>query len=474
MDAWTWFLKLFLEGFLEWGQRDNASIISDRDKGLVPAAREVMPSHIPHYFRAWHLEQNLKQFGKAATAFFWHLVKCCCETKWVALVGAASQPVRSGFPEGNTSAYDWRGGGLAGRGGMNAPGRRARAHKGIGVPSGIPDEGDGVGVGFGIGRGGMVEALLHLDVVAEGEAVALQGRVLAGEVEECPLGAIVESRGVADQNLLGLVMEEGECRSVGPPGSRGVSVKDGPALEVEGGESRLVGLLEGRGVPEQDGPALEMEGGESRWVGLLEGRGVPEGVSEQDGPALEVEGGDSRLLGFLEGKGVLELDGPALEEEGGESRLVGLLEGKGVPEQDGPTLEVEGGESRWVGLLEGRGVPEQDGLALEVEGGESHWVGLLEGRGVPEEVGPALEVEAGESHLVGLLEGRGVPEQDGPALGVDLIVDGRLLRMVQERAAEQAPASGQQGGTGMEELCSQLQLPWALVDELLHRPLTRD
>ncbi|CAI5485702.1 unnamed protein product [Closterium sp. Naga37s-1] len=31
---------------------------------------------------------------------------------------------------------------------------------------------------------------------------------------------------------------------------------------------------------------------------------------------------------------------------------------------------------------------------------------------------------------------------------VDLIVDGCLLRMVRERAAEQAPASGQQGGTG--------------------------
>ncbi|CAI5459354.1 unnamed protein product [Closterium sp. Yama58-4] len=30
---------------------------------------------------------------------------------------------------------------------------------------------------------------------------------------------------------------------------------------------------------------------------------------------------------------------------------------------------------------------------------------------------------------------------------IDLIVDGRLLRMVRERAAEQAPASGQQGGT---------------------------
>ncbi|CAI5991298.1 unnamed protein product [Closterium sp. NIES-64] len=94
-DAWTWFLKLFLEGFPEWAHRDDASIISDRDKGLVPAAREVMPIHIPHYFCAWHLEQNLKRFGKAATAFFWRLVKCRSETKWVALVGAA----RRDFPD---------------------------------------------------------------------------------------------------------------------------------------------------------------------------------------------------------------------------------------------------------------------------------------------------------------------------------------------------------------------------------------
>ncbi|CAI5993353.1 unnamed protein product [Closterium sp. NIES-65] len=350
-DAWTWFLKLFLEGFPEWAHRDDASIISDRDKGLVPAAREVMPIHIPHYFCAWHLEQNLKRFGKAATAFFWRLGY---QTK-----GMAERLLLASAVEGE-------------------------------------DE-------------------LHLDVVAEGEAVALQGRALAGEVEECPPRAIAEGRGVPDQTSRGLVVEYGECRSVGPPGSRGMPARDGPALQVEGGESRLVGLLEGRGVQEQDGPALEVEGGESRLVGLLEGRGV----QEQDGPALEVEGGESRLVGLLEGRGVQEQDGPALEVEGGESRLVGLLEGRWVPEQDGPALEVEGGESRLVGLLEGRGVPEQDGPALEVEGGESRLVGLLEGRWVPEQDGPALEVEGGESRLVGLLEGRGVPEQDGPALEVE-------------------------------------------------------
>ncbi|GJP33304.1 hypothetical protein CLOM_g17851, partial [Closterium sp. NIES-68] len=37
---------------------DDASVISDRDKGLVPAVKEVFPS-LPHYFCSWHLEQNL-------------------------------------------------------------------------------------------------------------------------------------------------------------------------------------------------------------------------------------------------------------------------------------------------------------------------------------------------------------------------------------------------------------------------------
>ncbi|CAI6004550.1 unnamed protein product [Closterium sp. NIES-64] len=275
---------------------------------------------------------------------------------------------------------------------------------------------------------------LHLDVVAEGEAVALQGRALAGEVEECPPRAIAEGRGVPDQTSRGLVWSTGSAArwaARGAGGCRRGMEQDGPALEVEGGESRLVGLLEGRGVQEQDGPALEVEGGESRLVGLLEGRGV----QEQDGPALEVEGGESRLVGLLEGRWVPEQDGPALEVEGGESRLVGLLEGRGVPEQDGPALEVEGGESRLVGLLEGRWVPEQDGPALEVEGGESRLVGLLEGRGVPEQDGPALEVEGGESRLVGLLEGRWGPEQDGQALEVE----GEESRLVMLLEGEDAP-----------------------------------
>ncbi|CAI5994552.1 unnamed protein product [Closterium sp. NIES-65] len=243
-------------------------------------------------------------------------------------VDTASQPEGSGFPEGNTV--------LESHQGYQTKGMAER----LLLASAVEGEDE-----------------LHLDVVAEGEAVALQGRALAGEVEECPPRAIAEGRGAPDQTSRGLVVEYGECRSVGPPGSRGMPARDGPALQVEGGESRLVGLLEGRGVQEQDGPALEVEGGESRLVGLLEGRWVP----EQDGPALEVEGGESRLVGLLEGRGVPEQDGPALEVEGGESRLVGLLEGRWGPEQDGQALEVEGEESRLVMLLEGEDVPEQDG-----------------------------------------------------------------------------------------------------------------
>ncbi|CAI5957272.1 unnamed protein product [Closterium sp. NIES-64] len=400
-DASTWFLKLFLEGFPEWARRDDASIISDRDKGLVPAAREVMPSHIPHYFCAWHLEQNLKRFGKAATAFFWRLVKCRSETKWVALVGAARRdfpdmaaylfgPVRqqpqpqpqpaprvpppgaratfegardfvfADAREGRRAQRGQERGGNAGNGGVDI----ASQPEG----SGFPEGNTVLESRQGYQTKGMAERLLlasavegedelHLDVVAEGEAVALQGRALAGEVEECPPRAIAEGMGVPDQTSRGLVVEYGKSRSVGPPGSRGMLARDGPDLQVEGGESRLVGLLEGRGVQEQDGPALEVEGGESRLVGLLEGRGV----QEQDGPALEVEGGESRLVGLLEVRGVQEQDGPALEVEGGESRLVGLLEVRGVQEQDGPALEVEGGESRLVMLLEGEDAAEQDG-----------------------------------------------------------------------------------------------------------------
>ncbi|CAI5521358.1 unnamed protein product [Closterium sp. Naga37s-1] len=87
-DSWSWFLQNFLKSFPEWPHRDDASIISDRDKDLLPAARDVLPLGIPHYFCAWHLHQNFVKFGEAAALFYWRLVKCRLDDKWDALVVA--------------------------------------------------------------------------------------------------------------------------------------------------------------------------------------------------------------------------------------------------------------------------------------------------------------------------------------------------------------------------------------------------
>ncbi|CAI7886581.1 unnamed protein product [Closterium sp. NIES-54] len=69
-DSWSWFLQNFLKSFPEWPHRDDASIISDRGKGLILAARDVLPLGIPHYFCAWHLHQNVVKFGEAAALFY--------------------------------------------------------------------------------------------------------------------------------------------------------------------------------------------------------------------------------------------------------------------------------------------------------------------------------------------------------------------------------------------------------------------
>ncbi|CAI7921557.1 unnamed protein product [Closterium sp. NIES-54] len=71
-DSWSWFLHKFLKSFPKWPHRDDASIINDRDKGLLPAARDVLPLGIPHYFCAWHLHQNAVEL----------------DDKWDALVAA--------------------------------------------------------------------------------------------------------------------------------------------------------------------------------------------------------------------------------------------------------------------------------------------------------------------------------------------------------------------------------------------------
>ncbi|CAI5483878.1 unnamed protein product [Closterium sp. Yama58-4] len=85
----TFLLNLFTKTFPEWMERENAAIISDRDKGLVPAAKEFLPDTIPHYFCGWHLEQNIRRWGTDAKIFFWRMLKARLLPKWKALLREA-------------------------------------------------------------------------------------------------------------------------------------------------------------------------------------------------------------------------------------------------------------------------------------------------------------------------------------------------------------------------------------------------
>ncbi|CAI5482103.1 unnamed protein product [Closterium sp. Yama58-4] len=85
----TFLLNLFTKTFPEWMERENAAIISDRDKGLVPAAKEFLPDTIPHYFCGWHLEQNIRRWGTDVKNFFWRMLKARLLPKWKALLREA-------------------------------------------------------------------------------------------------------------------------------------------------------------------------------------------------------------------------------------------------------------------------------------------------------------------------------------------------------------------------------------------------
>ncbi|CAI5468051.1 unnamed protein product [Closterium sp. Yama58-4] len=73
-DTWTWFCRLFDKHCSDWKGRDDASIISDRDKGLIPAVKEVFPEKVAHYFCGWHMQQNVKRFGKTSADMLWWLL----------------------------------------------------------------------------------------------------------------------------------------------------------------------------------------------------------------------------------------------------------------------------------------------------------------------------------------------------------------------------------------------------------------
>ncbi|CAI7811669.1 unnamed protein product [Closterium sp. NIES-54] len=85
-DSWKWFCEKLLTHFPSWPATHDASLISDRDKGLIPAVKKVFPSQFPHYFCSWHLEQNVLKFGPNASELFKKLANCRTKRKFGKLV----------------------------------------------------------------------------------------------------------------------------------------------------------------------------------------------------------------------------------------------------------------------------------------------------------------------------------------------------------------------------------------------------
>ncbi|XP_016164255.1 uncharacterized protein LOC107606740 [Arachis ipaensis] len=61
-ENWKWFLELLLSDLGEY-EAKNLCFISDMQKGLIPAVKELVPA-VPHRFCIWHLWRNFsKQWG---------------------------------------------------------------------------------------------------------------------------------------------------------------------------------------------------------------------------------------------------------------------------------------------------------------------------------------------------------------------------------------------------------------------------
>ncbi|CAI6004728.1 unnamed protein product [Closterium sp. NIES-65] len=90
-DSWKRFCENLLKHIPSWPTTQNASLISDRDKGLIPAVKEVFPLELPHYFCSWHLEQNVLKFGPNASDLFKKLANCRTKAKFGKLVRRCRQ-----------------------------------------------------------------------------------------------------------------------------------------------------------------------------------------------------------------------------------------------------------------------------------------------------------------------------------------------------------------------------------------------
>ena len=71
--TWEWFLRMLLYAIPDIGE-SHTTIISDRQKGLLAAVKEVLPDTTEGYC-CWHLAENIKtHFGATARQIFWRLV----------------------------------------------------------------------------------------------------------------------------------------------------------------------------------------------------------------------------------------------------------------------------------------------------------------------------------------------------------------------------------------------------------------
>lgn len=69
-DNWSWFLKLLDNCSIQGIEEVKLSLVSDRQKGLKAAVRDVFPGKV-HAYCAHHIRGNVKtKFGKAAEQFF--------------------------------------------------------------------------------------------------------------------------------------------------------------------------------------------------------------------------------------------------------------------------------------------------------------------------------------------------------------------------------------------------------------------
>ncbi|KAE8230131.1 hypothetical protein CF326_g4876 [Tilletia indica] len=89
-DTWDWFLRKLLIA-LPTLALPSSTIISDRQKGLLAAVREVLPATTEGYC-CWHLAENVKKhYGQEARRLFWPLVYAANKSKFDSCMQALRQ-----------------------------------------------------------------------------------------------------------------------------------------------------------------------------------------------------------------------------------------------------------------------------------------------------------------------------------------------------------------------------------------------